>query len=277
MSGLRIRKFFAASLLIATFGCAGAGFPPLRDALPAGPADIDLSEYKLSFEENFNTLDVSGRRCDSEWIAHTPWNGDFGSAVFIDPSRGFPFITRGGMLRIEARKDPSYGWLSGLLSSYNTCNEGFAQKYGYFEIRTKLPPGDGFWPAFWLIGVDRSKFAAEIDVFEHHGLRPNQFETTIHVHPWTEDIERVNRSYTHKVPENALFEGFNTFGVSVEEEVMIFYFNRQEFWRTETTEEFRQPMYILLNLAMDAGEVTEATPENAFMYVDYVRAYQKVR
>jgi len=161
--------------------CAGSEFPKADDALPISEPDINLADYRLTFEDDFQKLDVSGRRCDSQWIAHTPWNGDFGSAVFVDPSRDFPFKTKRGLLRIEARKEPGTGWLSGLLSARNTCDEGFSQQYGYFEIRAMLPPGDGFWPAFWLIGVNRENYTAEIDVFEHHGVRPDQFVSTLHV------------------------------------------------------------------------------------------------
>lgn len=274
----KIRAFWkaaTASALLAAASCAGPEFPAAIDALPAAAPDIDLGQYRMTYEDGFRKLDASGRRCDSAWIAHTPWNGDFGSAVFVDPSRDFPFMTRRGLLRIEARKDPASGWMSGLLSMRNTCDQGFAQKYGYFEVRAMLPTGDGFWPAFWLIGVDRTRFTAEVDIFEQHGLRPNQFEATIHVYPRTPDIAVINQSYTHKVPDNALSNGFNTYGVSIEEDVMIFYFNRQEIWRTPTTEEFRQPFYVLVNLAMDAGEVSANTPENAYMYVDYVRVYAR--
>lgn len=270
-----IAPVMAAFLAFAGAACAGPDFPEPVDALPAVEPDIDLSQYKITYEENFNRLDISGRRCDSEWIAHTPWNGDFGSAVFVDPSRGFPFKTKKGLLRIEAQKDPSHGWLSGLLSGYNTCDEGFTQKFGYFEIRTMLPAGDGFWPAFWLIGVDRENYTAEIDIFEHHGVNPDQFASTVHVYPRAEGVSEVNLSYTHKVPENALVSGFNTYGVSIEEEDTVFYFNRKEIWRVKTSEEFKQPLYILLNLAMDAGETTDMTPSPAFMYVDYVRVYAK--
>ena len=83
---LTAASFFALGLT----ACAGPGFPELKDALPAGTPDIDLAGYEMTYEETFDKLDVPGRRCDSEWIAHTPWNGDFGSAIFVDPSRNFP-------------------------------------------------------------------------------------------------------------------------------------------------------------------------------------------
>ncbi|MGE0407890.1 MAG: glycoside hydrolase family 16 protein [Amphiplicatus sp.] len=258
-------------LLAALFALAGAA-----SASGAG-ADIDLSQYELSFSEDFNKLDVSGRRCDSRWIAHTPWNGDFGGAIFADPSHGFPFRAQRGVLRIEAKNEPGTGWVSGLLSARNMCNEGFAQRYGYFEARMMLPEGAGMWPAFWLIGVETDSSIAEIDVMEHHGHMPDKFTWALHVHAKTADAQHFNDGGPVTTAPGALTEKFNTFGVSIEEDETIFYFNRREIWRGPTHDAFKQPLYPLVNLAMDEGFVTEETPKRAFLYIDYVRAWRKKR
>ncbi len=273
---------FLCVALMSFVGCSGgnlagsnAPFPPLDNAAPEPEdPDINLENYVMTFNEDFDeAVDVSAGECTTRWIAHTPWNGDFGAARFSDPVPGFPFRTKKGLLRIEASDEG--GWKSGLLSSHNKCGGGFDQKFGYFEIRTKLPAGVGYWPAFWLIGSDRSRFTAEIDVFEHHGVRPNQFSTTIHVHPRVDDVTRILASGSHTVEEGLLYRGFNTFGVSVEDDFMVFFLNRKEIWRTPTGAEFKQPLFILLNLGLEPSEVSEATPSPAYMYVDYVRAYMR--
>ena len=82
----------------------------------------------MTFEENFDKLDVSAwGENGSRWIAHTPWNGDFGDARFTDPTEGFPFTVEEGILRIEARKGPDGNWRSGLLASTNAKGQGFSQ------------------------------------------------------------------------------------------------------------------------------------------------------
>src|SRR5690606_9699892 len=108
-----------------------------------------------------------------------------------------------------ARKEPDGMWLSGLLSARNTCGEGFSQQYGYFEARAILPVGDGMWPAFWLIGVDRSRFTAEIDVFEHHGHKPGVFTSTVQTHPRADGVERYNAHNFHMVDAGVLTDRFN--------------------------------------------------------------------
>src|SRR3546814_11937199 len=68
------------------------------------------------------------------------WYGDFGATKFTDPSASFPFTTRDGILTIKMRQDPGGEiWRSGLLASADPKGNGFAQKYGYFEIRAKMP------------------------------------------------------------------------------------------------------------------------------------------
>src|SRR5262245_39523181 len=104
-------------------------------------ATIDLSGYTLTFDEAFDSLDVSSRGPGTRWIAHTPWNGDFGDAKFADPGPDFPFTVSDGVLRIEARKRGGDRWQSGLLASVDTQDTGFLQSLGYFEMRAKFPAG----------------------------------------------------------------------------------------------------------------------------------------
>src|SRR5262245_58912978 len=95
------RRFFPAAVA----GTVAAAFLVVGGITRAErqPA-LDLSGYDLVFDENFDALDVSARGPGTRWIAHTPWNGDFGDALFVDPTPDFPFTVENGILRIEARK-----------------------------------------------------------------------------------------------------------------------------------------------------------------------------
>jgi len=264
---------FAAAALAPA--CTKVEMPDVNRHAQVADPDIDLSAYDVTFDEDFDRLDVSGRSCETRWIAHTPWNGDFGYAAFADPSRGFPFVAQDSVLRIEARREPDGRWVSGLLAAWNSCDEGFAQRYGYFEARVMLPEGDGMWPAFWLIGADSSDYTAEVDVFEHHGDTPGAFTSTIHVHPHTDGVRRVNAWNGHDLAPEQLYDRFNTFGVEIGERDTVFYFNRKEIWRTETIPELRQPFYPLVNLAIAEEDISDDSPDGGFMFVDYVRVYKR--
>ena len=238
-------------------------------------ADLDLKDYRRTFSETFERLDVSARGPGSRWVAHTPWHGDFGDAAFSDPLPGFPFATSGTMLRIEARKGPDGRWESGLIASRDhdgAGGAGFAQKFGYFEIDAKLPPGPGVWPAFWLVGIDPAP-RAEVDVFEYYGVAPDQYHANVHV--WAQDERRFGDGHVVAIPAGGASGAFNTYGVLIDEAWVTFYFNRREVWRTPTRPEFKQPMYMLADLALGSGWPIDRTPNPSFLYIRSIAAYQR--
>ena len=259
-----------AALTVACLLASQAG-----GARSAAEQTIDLSAYQLTFDENFDRIDVSPWGPDTRWIAHTPWHGDFGDAEFTNPSPTFPFVVENGILRIEARKGSDGKWRSGLLSSNDPDGKGFAQRFGYFEMRAKLPPGPGVWPAFWLVGDGDPSSRIEIDVLEYYGIKPDRYFSTVHVwkKPEMEDNEAFQME--HGVPRGSLTSDFHTYGVSVEPDWIIFYHDRSEIGRTQTPKELRGPFFMLLNLALGSGYPIDEVVSPVHMYVDYVRAYSK--
>lgn len=258
--------------------------PPNPALLTAGtePEDhevrkIDPSELRLSFVEEFNApFSVSPWGCITDWIAHTPWRGDFGDAVFADPVPGFPFTVEDGALVIEARRGENGRWASGMLSGRDVCNSGWSQFYGYFEIRAKLPGEPGFWPAFWLVGVNRGENGtAEIDVFEYHTSKPDGFTAGLIKHPGLIDVTKRVDGIRHAVEPGRLSREYNTFGVEIDPIETVFYFNREAFYATKTPAEFRQPFFMLVSFPAITSAMTPNTPDSVKMYVDYIRVYQR--
>ncbi|MBY5398286.1 glycoside hydrolase family 16 protein [Rhizobium leguminosarum] len=249
-------------------------------ALPGQPSvaqePLNINAYQLTFEESFDSLDVSawGER-SSRWIAHTPWNGDFGDARFTDPAPGFPFTTDQGFLKIEARKEADGTWRSGLLSSVNPKGEGFSQQFGYFEAKMKLPPGKGVWPAFWLIGLDRSKYTAEIDVLEYYGRAPYEFSMGFHIWRQSQGGQNTTGGYWQKVQDGILNSEYHTYGVDIQADKTSFYFDRQFIWSFDTPKEFHMPFYPLVNLALGSGWPIDETPNPSILLVDYIHVYQR--
>lgn len=233
------------------------------DALP-------VDDMRLTFDENFDDLDVSAWGPGTRWIAHTPWSGDFGGARFANPGERTPFKTENGILRIEAKRDPEGDWQSGLLASVDPKGNGFAQQYGYFEMRAQLPVGPGVWPAFWLIGKDRSKSTAEIDVMEFYGDKPDGYSSVIHV--WHREDKNDSQFSRIEVFRDADPRDFHTYGVKIDSEFIRMYFDRKLVWKAETRPEHRQPMYVLLNLAL-VEKTADQAPDPSHMFIDYVRAY----
>ena len=246
-------------------------------AAPAVAQRLDLCRFQPSFTEDFESLSVSPRgEYDSRWIAHTPWNGDFGDAVFADPAQDFPFRVRDGILDIEARKGADGKWRSGLLASAKPNTSGFAQRYGYFEARIKLPPGPGTWPGFWLNAsqtADSKAPGVEIDVLEYYGQFADSYHSVVHI--WNKLDPKQNRAEDHvtQVPEGSLTAGFHTFGADVEPDWITFYLDRAETWRVATPPELRDPLMVLVSLALGSGWPIDQTPNPSIMKVDYVHVF----
>lgn len=252
-----------------------AGLMMPLGAVAAERLDLDLTGYRRTFSEDFETLDVSARGPGTRWIAHTPWNGDFGDAKFTDPVPGFPFTTKDGLLTIEMRKGGDGRWRSGLIASVDPAGNGFAQKFGYFEMRAKFPAGAGVWPAFWLVGLDRTTHTSEIDVVEHYGHAPGRYTTSVHVWDRADKTRHRNIHERVPVPDGSLSTGFHTYGALIDADFIRFYFDRREVARVPTPPEHHQPMYVLVDLGLGAGWPIDKTPNPSLMIVDYVHAWAR--
>jgi glycosyltransferase involved in cell wall biosynthesis len=272
----RWSRAWAARLALCGVALALAGIA-LAASPHSGDARIEPCRLRPTFTEDFNTLSVSAYgENGSRWIAHTPWNGDFGDAAFADPKPNFPFRVNDGILDIEARKDADGKWQSGLLASVTPTNAGFAQRYGYFETRAELPPGPGTWPGFWLNANQRHDDpnpGVEIDVLEYYGQFPDGYHSAVHI--WDKADPKKSRELNQviSVPSGSLTSAFHTYGVDVEPEWITFYLDRQETWRVATPPELKDQMMVLVDLALGSGWPIDHTPNPSIMKVDYIHVF----
>ena len=125
----------------------------------------------------------------------------------------------GGVLKIRVDRDP--GWSfgrefnSGMLRSWQEWG------YGRFEVRAKLPYGQGFWPAIWLLPRSAAWPAGgEIDMMEARGDLPWRISSALH---WGYDPG--SRQYVSQAYESgANFQtGFHDFAVEWEVGTVRFY------------------------------------------------------
>jgi hypothetical protein len=259
---------------VALLSCFGAmsGSAFAKAPVTASGPPLSLDKYHVTFEDDFSTLSISAQGPGTRWIAHTPWHGDFGSAMFSNPGTGV-FSAGPNGLTIIASKGPDGKWRSGLIASIardNNPASGFAQQFGYFEMEAKLPSGMGTWPAFWLSGLYKGSTATEIDVIEYYGGFPGLYHTTIHFWRDRKGDERVV-----SVPRGMLSSQFNRFGVLITPRTTRFYLNRQAYWTMPTPPEFRQPMYILANLALGGGWPIKGLQSPVKMQIHYIKVWQQ--
>src|SRR5476649_2281750 len=134
---------------------------------------LNLSNFKLSFDHEFNTFTSSPSGANGAWqttfyFGGRTLSGNGEQEFYSDSSVGSnPFSLQNGALQISATPGGNSAGLpytSGLI----TTEGNFTQTYGYFEMRAQLPAGQGMWPAFWLLPADKS-WPPELDPLEAFG------------------------------------------------------------------------------------------------------------
>ncbi|MGO4677136.1 glycoside hydrolase family 16 protein [Bosea sp. 2YAB26] len=262
-------KMSSAAFLLAAFGSQQIIWAQARS---------DSCALRPVLLEEFDTLSIAARTLGpARWTAHTPWNGDFGDAQFMDPGPQGPFQIENGVLVITASKTPDGKWKSGLIAGADASGAGVGAQYGYFEVRMKMPPGPGTWPAFWLAPLkpaNSSDGDVEIDVIEYYGQFTAAFQSVVHV--WYKDITRKRgQAKVIDVKDGALVADFHTFGVDISPSKITFLLDRNEVWSYPSPPELNSKMYPLVNLALGSGWPIDKTPNPSKLYVDYVHVYER--
>ncbi|ESY88815.1 endo-1,3-1,4-beta-glycanase [Mesorhizobium sp. LNHC220B00] len=245
---------------------------------------IDLSGMKLSFSDDFNTLNLHNAQ-GGTWDTNFSWGAPNGSTLtsngelqwYIDANYGptssiHPFSVNNGVLTITAAQAPAdikplinnYEYTSGILNTHST----FSQTYGYFEMRADLPENAGAWPAFWLLPADGS-WPPELDVIETRGQDPNSLIMTAHSNETgthTKVTSMVNTMDT---------AGFHTYGLLWTPDKLVWTYDGVQVAEAATPSDMHKPMYMLADLAV--GGLAGAPPDHlatpAEMKIDYIRAY----
>ncbi len=162
----------------------------------------------------------------------------------------------------------------------------FAQRYGRFEARMRLPLGKGIWPAFWLLGGDIATVGwpqcGEIDVMENIG-EPGVSHSTLHG-PGYSGGKAVTAQYALPAGE-AVDTGFHVYAVEwAPNDIKFLLDEKLVAERTPadlpagTKWVFDHPFFIIFNLAVGGDwpgypDATTKFPQT--MLVDYVRVYTR--
>lgn len=194
-----------------------------------------------------------------------------------------------GRLIIEAHEETvtdEYGTFHYTSGKITTENH-FSQTYGRFEASMKLPVGQGFWPAFWMMPQDDvyGGWAAsgEIDIMENRGSETNEVGAAIHY--GGEWPENTHSGGAYSFPNGQTTTDFNLYSIEWEPEEIRWYVNddlyyvANEWFSTngEYHAPFDQKFFMIMNLAVGGwygGNPDDTTQFPAQMEVDYVRVYQ---
>jgi beta-glucanase (GH16 family) len=220
------------------------------------------SDWVLTFADEFNASELDLSR----WAPHDP----FGRERDRQPHAYAPesLTVNGGQLHMVARRQgEAREYVSGIISTFGT----FAQTYGRFEIRCRVPAGRGLTPRFQLLPVPLAPLPA-IDVFETIGSSPSKI---FFANRW--GTEQTERSFGDSFTGPDLSTGFHTLAVEWERDRIA--------WFVDGKEKFRavdgiphQPMFMLLELAVERNPARAPDASTTFpasFDVDYIRVYQR--
>jgi beta-glucanase (GH16 family) len=198
-------------------------------------------------------------------------------------------------LRSQVRDYGSMHYTSGRLDTSGK----FAPTYGRFEIRARLPGGQGLWPAHWLypqkrdwamerlmaaaIAADNERaipearpWYSEIDIMEFLGHEPNVVYGTLHYH--TFGGEKLTSSGTWRGDVDYT-KDFHTYALEWEPDSLRWYIDDQLIHATVNGIP-HAPHYLILNTAVGGswpGNPDATTVFPQYHDVDYVRVYQRPR
>ena len=272
---------------------------------PAGAVTLPPAGYVQTFSDTFTELSISNSSTHdgSRWYTTTmaccmsPSNSDHGYLYpgYATVAEGInsPFsLINGGGLNIAMSKQtgtnaPYSGWgpswVGGIIASQAPDGKGFAQQFGYFEMKAKMPTSaPGAWTAFWMVPAAgyASDFApwgnlhndGEIDIMEGYGqfLTGTGSAYTITLHDWLHGATPGQNNAN----VGDMAGDYHTYGLLWTEAQITLFFDGTQVGQYPTPAVMKQPYYILVDLGMGGGWPTETMPDPTQMQVAYVKAWK---
>jgi beta-glucanase (GH16 family) len=256
---------------------------------PTVHAQANSSGWTLVWSDEFNG--ASGSPVDkAKWVTETGGDGWGNQELEYYTDRLVNAHQQDGSLAITVLQE-KYKGSHGVARNYTSARlktlGKFAQEYGRFEARIKIPRGQGIWPAFWMMGDDVDKAGwpdcGEIDIMENIGKEPGLVHGTIHGPGYSGD-KGVTAPYG--LPDAQRFaDDFHIFAVEWEPRAIRFYVD-DHLYATRTPADlpagakwvYDHPFFLLLNVAVGGswpGNPDAASTYPQTMLVDYVRVYRR--
>lgn len=249
-----------------------------------GEEEIAIPEgySKVVFHDEF---DVDGMPDSTLWNYEVGYIRN-GELQYYTP--GLNSVCRDGVLIIEARADSIEidGNIAPITSASLTTKDRNAWKYGYVEVRAKLPSSLGTWPAIWMMPQEDSygkwPRSGEIDILEHVGYNPENIHFSAHTERYNHMIG-TQRTHVIKAPEAV--GQFHVYGLKWTPDRLTWLYDGKEVYTIDrdadsdwTAWPFDIDYYLILNLAFGGGwggaEGVDIDSLPQSYEIDYVRVYQ---
>jgi len=229
------------------------------DAPPSPPAG-----WVLVWQDEFDKPQVD----PSKWNVEDWPSGRNNELQYYTPE---DVSIKDGCLRLGAQKREFKGrtMTAGAVNSRGR----FAQTYGRFEVRARLPKTQGIWPAHWML-AEEGGWPPEIDIMEMLGHKPAEIHMTNH---WRDDAKKHKQAgKMFKLDADSSLD-FHTYAVEWEPDAIRWFIDGVQ--RFEVKEAVpAKPFYLLLNTAVGGNwpknpDATTIFPQ--YHDIDYVRVYRR--
>jgi beta-glucanase (GH16 family) len=251
---------------------------------------LSYDGYSLKFEDDFSGKTLNKKYWNYE--RHQPGWVNNELQEYVENKKNI-YLKDGNLIIQPVKTTDKRGNVS-YTSGRITMQGKVTAKYGIIEARIKVPQGQGYLPAFWMMPDNESLYGSwplcgEIDIMEVLGSEINKSYSTLH----------FGEPHTQKQVSKVLTDGdfaneFHTFSCEWNPDEFRYYVDGNYIgsvteWFTKKQNDsdpvtfpapFDQPFYVILNVAVGGNwpgypDETTTFDEKAQMAVDYVRIYQK--
>ena len=256
---------------------AGQTTPSPNPRSSSPTSTLPAGNWKLSWHDEFST---TAALRNWSFVTGNLGGSNLHQLQWYDRSNA---AVRGGNLVITAAADGGghQCWNGSCHYTSVRMQTSFAQAYGLFEARIKMPNGSGLWPAFWMVGDNYNQVflpkAGEIDVAEISNLfKPNVLTAFAHgpVKGSRELRFQAQVSLTHP-----LSAGYHVYAVKWTRNRITWLVDGNPYGHLDKYRgwPFNHPFNIILDLAVGGswpGPPKASTHFPATMDVDWIRVYR---
>lgn len=265
----------------------------------------EINGYQYVWGDDFdgNALDMT-KWCFADRMTGTSLMPTLTDENVVNVNEGLLKLTAG---RYYNQSNPTAQYAT---NSSVCTQDTMSYKYGYLEVRARVPYQRGAWPSFWLLSngalnnpLSSRIYNIEVDVFEVFSSTSTAIPN---IHKWRLDtssgnyhtqyngnhaLGQTSSTYTFSDTAN-LSNEYHIYGFEWTPEKMVMSIDGVEYMTYDLTYDFDQrdgmgdfdaPLFPIFNNFIYVSDLAETTNQNSVnnrdlpfeYFIDYIRLYQK--
>lgn len=275
-----------AGLLACTVG------PSAALAADTPPSPLEKAGWNLVLSEEFSDPVLNPTLFSDSYLPH--WTTQEQSLAHYDVTDGIlslkiekdtqgPWwhgsdIQKVSSIQTGMRDGMHLFWDSCYITGHHRAVTNFETRYGYFELRARVPHDGGLHSAWWMIGNEEHPGRnAELDLFEICGpdCGSKKSRVRVSVHPW--DDPNLKEQSLDYYPACDVSQDFHVYGFEWLPTGMKFYFDGQLVKETAQSPNYKMATFLGIyenNAPLWSGTIDPNGVYPKRFEVDYFRVYK---